>query len=434
MNLERIELPLGDSSLTFSLAPEVSWDIWRAQESESEAGVALPQLESPLRLELENTRDRWQSATEPVEAAIVVPDLTRPVPMRELLTPLLASLQAVGVGRERCRLVVAAGTHKRPMAETLWEAWGSGEDLKLAIHDADAPGVALGNTPEGTPVELDPAYVHAALRLTVGAVSFHYFAGFGGGPKLVFPGVAARSCVKANHRRALAPLPPGGLSPGCAPGAIEGNPVAADIAAAASKCPAHVGVHLLRSQSGWRAFVGSKGLEQARAVLLQRGSRGRAADYDVVVASAGGAPHDVDLVQAHKALVHASGYCRDGGAIILAAATPRGPGSDSFAEWLEISDLQQLEVRAREHYELNAQTAISFRRRVQRFDVTWLGSETPEWIRRTGAHVAASPAEAWEVAKRGARSSGKLARGAVLPQATAVIPGAVGERGGGTDD
>jgi nickel-dependent lactate racemase len=413
-------LALGESEVCFPLRPELAWEEWQAVDLE--AGEPLSEIGPALRRELERTRSNWDRQGAETDAAIVVPDLTRPAPLDEFLEPLLVALEEAGVDRGRCRLIVAAGTHQRPTREELWESWGCGRDLKLVIHDADAPGVRLGSTPAGTPVELDPEYVNAALRITVGAVSFHYFAGFGGGPKLVFPGLAARHCVRVNHRRALAPLPPGGLSAGCAPGVIEGNPVAWDIAAAAAKCAAHVGVHLLRCGAGWRGFVGQEGLLEARRTLLRRGARGPARAYDVVIASAGGAPHDVDLVQAHKALLHASRYAREGAAIVLLAATPRGPGSESFARWLETEDLADLERRARDHYELNAQTAISIRTLVRRFRVIWLGSSTPEWVARAGATAVENPEEAWEQVERVGMPGDAKRRGAVLPDAATVIP------------
>jgi nickel-dependent lactate racemase len=418
--MSEVVLALGEGEVRFPLYPGMAWDTWSADELEG--GMPLGQIGPAVVRELERTRGQWPGADREGEAAIVVPDLTRPAPLREFLPPLLAALESQGVPAARCRLVVAAGTHNRPQAEALWERWGCGRDLGLVIHDTDAPGKRLGTTPAGTPVELNPGYTDARLRITVGAISFHYFAGFGGGPKLVFPGVAARHCVRANHRRALAPIPPGGLSPGCAPGAIEGNPVAEDIAAAAALCPAHVGVHLIASASGWRGFVGRDGLEEARRFLIERGARGPAGVYDVVVASAGGAPHDVDLVQSHKALIHASRYCREGGVLVLLAATSRGAGSDSFARWLEIEELAELERRAREQYELNAQTAISLRNLVRRFRVVWVGSVTPEWIERAGAVAVADAEAAWQHVERLGGIGPGAERGAVLPRATAVIP------------
>src|SRR5439155_154885 len=82
----------------------------------------------------------------------------------------------------------------------------------------EGPWADFGTTPAGTPVRVHPVLAEARAIAAFGSVSFHYFAGFGGGWKLPFPGLGERSSIAGNHRRALAEDPGGGLATGVLPG------------------------------------------------------------------------------------------------------------------------------------------------------------------------------------------------------------------------
>jgi nickel-dependent lactate racemase len=401
------QLGLGSERVRLTLPSSVEWDVLEPA-SLPEAGSATlePVLESAMP----------PSFASGATAVLVVPDLTRPAPVKESLPVLVEGLERRGVPRSHQTVLVAAGTHAAPQDGELLRRWDPPAGVEILVHDARAPGVRRGDTPLGTPVELNQRYAHADWRLTLGGVSLHYLAGFGGGPKMVFPGVSSRAGAALNHKRSLGPLPPGGLHPGCGPGRVLGNPVAEDIALAAAKDPAQASLHVMKRNGSWRYFGGEQGLESVRALVLAGGQVGEASAYDVVVASLGGAPRDTDVVQSHKALAHASRYARPGAVLVLLAATPAGPGSPSFANWLAVSSQAELEERARSQYDLNAQTAVSLKWLCSRHLVIWVGSKTPEWVRMAGA-IALDPGPDLDRALVGVSG-----RGAVLPVATEVVP------------
>jgi len=398
---------LGDERVCFTLVPQVEWEV---VEPASSLEAGSPHLAPVLETELPDKlgdRDR---------AVFVVPDLTRPAPVAESLPVLVEALERRGVPRSRQTVLVAAGTHSAPAAGEFARLWQAPAGVEIVVHDAAAPGTKRGETRAGTPVEVNDRYASASFRITLGGVSLHYLAGFGGGPKMVFPGVASRAGAAANHKRSLGPLPPGGLHPGCGPGVIEGNPVAQDIAEAAALDAAEACVQVVKHHGAWRYFGGTKGLTEAREAVRTRGAVGDPVAYDLVVASLGGAPRDIDVVQSHKALAHAARYARPGAALVLFAATPGGPGSPSFARWLGVPSPDELERRAREQYDLNAQTAVSLKGLCRRHTVLWVGSKTPEWVRMAGA-IGLEPGADVEAALAGVSG-----RGAVLPAATEVVP------------
>ena len=103
---------------------------------------------------------------------------------------------------------------------------------------------------------------------------------------------------------------------------------------------------------------------------------------EVVIVSCGGSPYDINLIQAHKALDMAAHACRDGGAIVLLAECRDGLGHPTFLKWFEELDSRALEVRLRDAYEVNGQTAWSLLTKAERYCV-YLVSELPdEEVRR----------------------------------------------------
>jgi nickel-dependent lactate racemase len=411
--------------LCLERAPELDW----LGIPPRAPGGAAPPLEEALARALagawEAAGQRQHGRNGPAarrgRTVIVVPDGTRRFPHRAVTRAVLAFLAARGQPAGRALFLVAGGVHAGPPPGDLASEVGRG-GAALRVHGADAEGESVGETSAGTPVALARDYLEAELRMAIGGTSFHYFAGYGGGPKLVFPGLATRPGVLANHRLALGPLPPGGLAEGCEPGRTAGNPVAADIAEAETLAAPEISLHLVAWGDGWRVEPGPAGLERARALVRRSGASGPRRAADCVLASAGGSPLDGDLVQAHKALYHASLYAREGGAILLAAGLARGSGSPALERWLEVRALDELEERARRAYDLNAQTAVSLRRICARHPVYWLGARSPRWVRRAGAEVVPDGAPPWAEIERAARASGEWKRGVYLPLAPAVVP------------
>ena len=98
---------------------------------------------------------------------------------------------------------------------------------------------------------------------------------------------------------------------------------------------------------------------------------------EVVVASCGGSPYDLNLIQAHKALDMAAHACIDGGAIVLLAECGDGVGHPTFLKWFDEQNSRALEARLRDAYEVNGQTAWSLLTKAERYRV-FLVSQLPD--------------------------------------------------------
>ena len=105
---------------------------------------------------------------------------------------------------------------------------------------------------------------------------------------------------------------------------------------------------------------------------------------DVVIVSCGGFPHDLNMIQAHKALDMASHACKDSGTIIFLASCENGLGRDDFINWFDSNHSAELGERLCEKYQVNGQTAWSLLKKAENFDiqiVTELPIETTKLMR-----------------------------------------------------
>ena len=138
-------------------------------------------------------------------ACILICDITRPVPNRLFLRPMIETLAASGVALDRIVILVATGLHRPNVGEELAELVGDPwvmERVRIENHDArnDADHVDLGVTAtRGTPVKLDRRFVEADLRIATGLVEPHFMAGWSGGRKVVAPGVAHHETIRTFH-------------------------------------------------------------------------------------------------------------------------------------------------------------------------------------------------------------------------------------------
>src|SRR5262249_37573093 len=137
------------------------------------------------------------------DACIVICDITRPVPNELILTPLLATLEASGIPRNKITILVATGLHRPNEGEELVEMVGAriAADYRIVNHRGQelSEHTHLGESPRGVPIWIDSRYVEADLKITTGLIEPHLMAGFSGGRKLICPGIAALQTVKVWH-------------------------------------------------------------------------------------------------------------------------------------------------------------------------------------------------------------------------------------------
>ena len=141
-------------------------------------------------------------------AVVVVEDLTRPARLAEVLPSVLSELQQGGLAPSAIRLLVGCGGHApldRPaLVKKLGPSIVAGYDV--ANHHPYEDLVDLGTSARGIPIHINRRFAEADLKVAVGSVVPHPYAGFGGGAKIVLPGVAGIQTLEANHRPAVTGL------------------------------------------------------------------------------------------------------------------------------------------------------------------------------------------------------------------------------------
>jgi nickel-dependent lactate racemase len=348
---------------------------------------------------------------------IITSDLTRPCPSAQLLPLILDELAAAGVPDIDVTVVVALGLHRRMTEEELEAAVGPHVYQRVDVINHD-PGdtVRLGETPAGTPVAFFRPVVEADLRVCLGNLELHYFAGYSGGAKALFPGCASEATVTANHAMMVRPE--------AVAGRIEGNPVRADIEAGVSM----LGVDFILNAivDGHKHIVGAVAGEVTAAhregcrMVAQRGMVPIARKADVVLVSAGGYPKDVNLYQAQKALDNAGHAVRPGGIIILVAECREGLGNSTFEAWMrDANSVDDVLARIQREFVLGAHKAAAIAAVLKQAKVL-LVSELPAEAARL---CYLEPYDNLQSALQNAlREMGPAAGVIVMPQGGSVLP------------
>jgi nickel-dependent lactate racemase len=136
----------------------------------------------------------------------------------------------------------------------------------------------------------------------------------------------------------------------------------------------------------------------------------------IVIASCGGWPHDLNLIQAHKTLDMAARACTEGGTIILLAECPDGAGRADFLQWFDAENSYALASRLRDSYAVNGQTAWALLTKTESFNVRLISQLDEREVR----HMRMTPMRTIEDAL--ADFSGKDVPGFVLPFGARLMP------------
>jgi lactate racemase len=287
--------------------------------------ASIESVERPADLVRESLRrpfsgDPLGSLVRPDDRVVIAfPDITRPMPNKVVLPPLLAELEAIGVQPGRIELIAATGTHRPATEDELREFVGDELLDRYTVRNhvaTDGEHVAVGEV-DGAEVLLDAAYVAADVRIVTGFVEPHFFAGFSGGPKAVCPGLAALDTILEAHSPArIASSDATWLK-------IEGNPVHDFVRAGAGLLPPTFSIDVVINDRGALVDVFAGALEPAHRAacrhVLQTVVRPVPGRFDVVVATNGGYPLDRNLYQAVKGMAAAERVVDEGGAILVAA-------------------------------------------------------------------------------------------------------------------
>lgn len=353
---------------------------------------------------------------------IVVSDATRSSASAQIVNLLVRRLIETGVSPRDINIIFATGLHRHVTLEEKRQLLTPFivQRIKTLDHDASHSSslVDLGTTGSGTPIKLNRALMEHTHVILTGGIGFHYFAGFTGGRKSISPGLAAAETIEATHMLAL-DFERGGRRAGVGTGLLDGNAVHEECERIALEIAPSFLINAVTDEKGrarsvyagdWRAAHRRGCTEYAESHSVRINAR-----REVVIASCGGLPFDINLIQAHKTLEMASHACAEGGTIILVAECADGLGRADFLKWFASGSSSALEARLRERYEVNGQTAWSLLTKAERFRVLLVSSLADEDVRLMGMTPAGTLADA--LAQVDSR-----AEGFILPLGAALLP------------
>lgn len=367
-----IDLKYGNTSLPFEY-DEHRFEIL----GETESGSPLSDVEIGKRLDNPIDSPRLDDIVSPGQTVlIVVPDATRQTGCAAVVNLVVRRLIANGTAPNEIRIIFATGIHRRVTEEEKAAILTPfiAQRIKTLDHDPRdlMQLIRVGETTGGIPVELNRALTEHDHAIVIGGVTFHYFAGFTGGRKLICPGLASTRTISGTHKLAF-DCDLKTRREGVETGKLDGNAVNEAFIEAVAKVEPSFAINTIVSDTGsvidlycgnWRSSHSA-----ACDVYTDRHTVQIAERRSLVIVSCGGYPFDINLIQAHKALEAASHACNDGGTIILLAECADGTGRDDFLKWFDAADSNALAEMLCKKYQVNGQTAWSLLKKAERFDI-----------------------------------------------------------------
>ena len=348
--------------------------------------------------------------------AIIVNDITRPVPYRYILPPLMKQLETVPP--DKIDFIVATGIHRGQTDREHRELYSDEivDTYRVTNHDCDRGLVDFGTLGDGTPLSINERVAAADVVVGTGMISLHYFAGYSGGRKAIVPGVSGRDIITRSHSMMVDPR----AQCGC----IADNPVSDMMLEGARRIPRLFIVNvvtnskkeIVRVVSGHMEKAWKEGVEVCRDMFCYPMDR----KYPVVIASAGGYPKDINVYQAQKALEYASYATEEGGTIVLVAECGEGYGEATFERWMkEASNPEEVLDRMNGGFELGGHKAFAIARTVCEKDVVLVSGLTVERVENLFCHWAGTLSEALSWIKK---KHGSSFRALIMPEAGSTFP------------
>ncbi len=292
--------------------------------------------------------------------AVIVSDSTRGVPTAKVMPMIMEELAVAGVRKEDVTVVIATGVHREATADEVMEIVGREnlDGLKVISHDPYDRDklVSIGETSFGTPVEVSRTVYEADLRISVGKVEPHEFAGFSGGRKSVLPGIASERTIAVNHRPEML------MSPDARPGQILENPIHRDMVEAAGMLKIHFTVNLVLNQAGETVGIFAGDLIEAHlaAVDFMRSyCQITLKNRPDIIVTTPGKPLNINFYQSVKPLIALAPVMAEGGVLVLYSSCPDGLGTDDMLiPYKGAKDMEEVIERLKCDYRIQMDHAL----------------------------------------------------------------------------
>jgi lactate racemase len=419
-DFQKMNWQYGNDKLALDLPDWINWQVLQK---------ALPVSSQPQSAVIQRGIDNLISQLSSRIGAnsrllLIVPDHTRKCNLPAILSPLLDALEKQFAAQ--IEILIANGSHVEQPADVVTELLTPEIYHRYTVtqHNSQKNDelVYLGKTTYGTEIRLNRKVKEADFIITIGGILYHYFAGFGGGPKMLLPGVAGYEAIRQNHSRTIDPHS-GGFHPRCFEGNINDNPVYDDLVQVLNVVENVLSLQVVLSPREEIVLCEAGPIMETQQKLIKSVEQIYTLPIrektDVVIADAGGWPSDVNLIQAHKSIHHAFQAVKPGGCLLVIAECREGIGSKTFLPVFQYGNAQAIGRALTTDYQINSHTALSFREKADQVRLILLTSLDRNVVEKTGAFAAANINEAMNLI---ARLCSNARSGFLFPLANLYLP------------
>ena len=341
-------------------------------------------------------------------------------------------LNLAGIPDSDICIVFAQGTHRAQTPEEDIRVVGPEVARRIRLYQHDSRNkdelVYLGETSRKTPVWINRHVAEANRIILANGITTHLFAGYGGGRKLILPGVAGWETIQKNHVHALSETFGGGVNPETQSTKLSGNPVNEDMLEAAEMIKPCFLVHSITNSEGeickmvggdpYEAWLaGTKAVYEIQKVAFKQKA-------DVSFAGAGGYPKDVSLYQGTKCYDPADHVTKEGGIIIAIMEARDIMEPPEYMGSFRFEKQEEMEAALRENFTIPFFVAFNLFCMAHRYTIYLVTrKENFEEVKKTHQIPVETVEEAWKLAKEQLAREGKTDYTInVMPHCAAIVP------------
>ncbi|NNU77236.1 nickel-dependent lactate racemase [Clostridium estertheticum] len=361
---------------------------------------------------------------------IVIPDITRAWQKSSLYLPfIVAELTKAGIVDEDILFISATGSHRKQTENEYKQLLGDTLYGKYNIIDHDCRDkdnlVYLGKTSFGTPVSINKKAMECNHIIVAGGIVYHFLVGWSGGKKSILPGIASYETIMANHGLSLNESLGEGTRGEIRCGNIINNPVHLDMEeACAFVKPSFMFNVIIDSHGNISAAVAGdciKAHAQGRKYVDESDCAYIKEKADLVIATAGGYPKDINFYQSSKLLMNSREAAKIGGTIIALTQCSEGLGGDDDVRAIlsNYDSLLDREKSLRARYTISKHVGCLACETAHNFNLILVSNLDPKFFKNTGIKIVKTIDEALNLTYT---EKGKNLKTFIMPHGANTLP------------
>jgi nickel-dependent lactate racemase len=415
---QELIIPLSEESIISVI------DSKGAMHNKSEEKVILDALKKPI------ASAPLKELVKPGETVcIIVSDITRAWQKMSVYLPyLISELNAAGITDKNITFLSSTGSHRKQTEEEHKIILGEKLYNRFKIIDHDSLDennlVYLGTTTFGTPVKINKIALSCDHIIITGAIVYHLLAGWGGGKKSILPGISSYETIMKNHSMSLNPEMGSGSNLEARSGKVVNNPIHEDMLEAASFVRPTFMFNVIMDSKGniAEAVAGNyvKAHEAGCELVSKMDGVIIKEKADMVIASAGGYPKDINFYQTVKTIINAKESINEGGIMIILSECSDGFGNEPIKNIIQnYTSLYDREKALRENYSIAKYIGYYITEVSERYNLILVSDMNADDFANTNIKVVKTVGQALELA---ARIKGHDLKVYLMPHGASTFP------------